>query len=129
MSGRTGKAAIVTKKIPVFNNHFYNAENKSYYWINYGISNNDMTYDKKVNNYSLFDLCWFSYINDVYSQNNKICKIKYRLTEHPYDAMKQFYMFDNSIWALNTITNYKPGYAKFTDCEFIKVQNKNNYML
>lgn len=129
MSGRTGKAAIVTKKIPVFNNHFYNTENKSYYWINYGISNNDMTYDKKVNNYSLFDLCWFSYINDVYSHNNKICKIKYRMTEHPYDAMKHFYMFDNSIWALNTITNYKPGYARFTDCEFIKVQNKNNYML
>ena len=130
MSGRTGKAAIVTKKIPVFNNHFYDASSRSYYWLNYGISTNDMIYDKTVlHNYSLFDLCWYSYINDVYNQNNKVCKIKYRLTDHPYDAMKQFYLFDNSIWALNSITNYKPGYAKFTDCEFVKVQNKNNYMI
>lgn len=129
MSRRTGQAALSVNKIPVFGNHFYDSNSKTNYWLNYQVSTADVSFDKTVKNVSLFDLCWYDYVNDLYNQNNKVCNIKYRLNEHPQDAMKHFYTFDNALWSLNEIKDYKPGYAKYTQCNFVKVQDIKSYTI
>ena len=42
--------------------------------------------------------------------------------------MRKFYYFDNATWILNKIDNYTPGFNNFTNCQFIKIQDKTNYI-
>lgn len=127
------KKSIVTEyaEIPTFSNSFSNWKDKNDNHYILGFTNERCKEDayygskQKVN---LYDLCWDKYLNDVYDKDAKSIEIKYKLKENPKDAMKHFYTFDNAIWRLNKITDYKPGYSKFTKCEFVKVKNIDNYI-
>lgn len=126
MSRRVGQAAINVKKIPVFSNHFYDTTTKTFYWLNFKVSNNDLTYNHGTN-VSLYDLCFKNYVEDVFNENSKITTLKVNLKQHPIDAMKCFYSFDNAVWAMNKITDFKPGRENYTKCSFIKIENIANY--
>lgn len=43
------------------------------------------------------------------------------------DLLRNFYYFNNSVWILNKVNNYNPNAYGTTQCEFIKVQNTDNY--
>lgn len=43
------------------------------------------------------------------------------------NLLRNFYYFNNSVWLLNKINNYNPNAYGTTQCEFIKVQNTDNY--
>lgn len=126
ISGRKGKAANYMAKIPVFGNRFYS--NNMYYYSTYNVSSNYKEFDNKINNTNIFDLCWKNYFTDLYDRNTKVITIKYNLIKHPTEAMREFYTFDGALWCLNKITDYCPGYKRFTKCEFIKIKDLNNYL-
>lgn len=116
--------------LPVFSNKFF-YKNENYFGV-YKTPNADinMTEDKAniYASHNIFELCFKYQFEDLYNKNNKVLNIKYRLREHPKSAMRKFYYFDNATWILNKIDNYTPGFNNFTNCQFIKIQDKNNYV-
>ena len=117
-------------RLPVFSNKFF-YKNENYFGV-YKTPTTDinLTEDKKniYASHNIFELCFKYQFEDLYNKNNKVLNIKYRLREHPKTAMRKFYYFDNSTWILNKIDNYTPGFNNFTNCQFIKIQDKNNYI-
>ena len=43
------------------------------------------------------------------------------------DWLRRFYFWDGSWWMLNRITDYDPTYNGTTKCEFVRINDKNNY--
>lgn len=123
------KVTEMIYKVPVFSNKFnyYNSNYFGLYQTPYNDINLQEDKDNNYSSYNLYDLCFKFQYEDLFNKNNKILNIKYRLRDIPQEAMKKFYYFDNSTWILNKIENYSPGFNNFTQCQFIKIQDKNNY--
>ena len=122
--------AIKIGKIPVFSNKFFYINENYFGTYETPLTDTNLVEDK-TNTYpshNLFELCFKFQFEDLYNKNNKVLNIKYRLREHPKAAMRKFYYFDNATWILNKIDNYTPGFNNFTNCQFIKIQDKNNYV-
>lgn len=124
-NGISGVPAYYEEFPPVFRSYFPDGDTL-YFGTMKGEQNEPM-YKKYVNRVDLYNLCWKSYISDMYNKNNKIVTIKVKLTDLPIDAMKKFYTFNNAVWVINKITDYNID-DYFTKVEFIQVQNKNNYI-
>jgi hypothetical protein len=43
------------------------------------------------------------------------------------DYLREFYFFDNAIWILNKVDSYDINSDATVRCEFVKVQDVNNY--
>lgn len=122
----SGNPVMFEEFIPCFNTHFEydNIE----YWGTMKAEPKEPNIGFTYKNYTdIYNLCWKSYITDLYNKNNKVVTVKYRLTDTPRNAMKKFYTFDNAIWVINKIIDYNID-DYFTKVEFIQVQNKNNYL-
>lgn len=72
---------------------------------------------------------WRSYISDRYSALTRVmtCRVDLRGMKVGQDLFRRFYWFDNAVWALNKVTNHSLTTIDPTECEFIKVQDINNY--
>lgn len=122
-----GIPAYLENRPPVFRSYFTNG-NTAYFGTMKAEPNEPMVDQESYTDYiDLYQLCWKSYIADLYNKNNKIVTIKVKLLEDPIQAMKKFYTFDNAIWVINKIIDYNID-DYFTKCEFIQVQNINNYV-
>ena len=81
---------------------------------------------------SIYDKCWRDYIRDVYDVDTRklTCYVRAIMDDKPWPYwLRRFYWFENSIWALNEITDLNPASLGTTKMEFIKVQDMNNYRL
>ncbi len=79
---------------------------------------------------SIYDKCWKDYIGDLYSVNDRQLSCYVRLLGRPNpDLMRRYFWFDNAIWRLNEIKDWDLNTNTTTLCEFIKVQDMNNYTL
>lgn len=79
---------------------------------------------------SVYDRCWGNYIADMYNTNNRIISAYCLISERPNpDWLRRFYWFNNSIWRLNSISDWNISSYESTKCEFIKVLDRNSYML
>lgn len=79
---------------------------------------------------SIYDRCWRNYINDMYSVNTRRVSCYVYLPKLPsINLLRKFYWWDNSIWRLNAITEWNVASNEPTKCEFIKVQDLDNYAL
>ena len=78
---------------------------------------------------SIYTQFWENYMKDHCNVNSKIVRCKVHFP-HPmsYDSLKKFYWFDGSVWRLNTITNYSLTTKDLVECEFIRVQDVNNFI-
>ena len=78
---------------------------------------------------TIYNRFWKKFIEDQYSVDSRVvsCDV---LLEGKIDeeSLRSFYYFGNSIWVLNAINNYNPAAKYTTNCEFIKVINKDNYL-
>ena len=78
---------------------------------------------------TIYNRFWKKFIEDQYSVDSKVvsCDV---LLEGKIDeeSLRSFYYFGNSLWVLNAINNYNPTAKYTTNCEFIKVINKDNYL-
>ena len=78
---------------------------------------------------NIFDGYWAKYIADRYDDDSAVlnCYVDWRGMQVGIDLFKDFYWFDGCIWALNRIINYSLTTSSPVQCEFVKVQNTNNY--
>lgn len=74
--------------------------------------------------------CWKKYMEDRYSKDTKVmtCKVELSGLQVGQDLLRKFYFYDGSLWALNKITNHSLTTYGPTECEFVQVHDKNNYL-
>ena len=79
---------------------------------------------------TVYDRGWAKYLADRYNVDTKVvkCNVDWRGIQVGEHLLRNFYYFDGAIWVLNKITNHDiTGYGT-TQCEFVKVQSKTNYL-
>lgn len=79
---------------------------------------------------SIYQNYWKSYMEDMYNINSRVLECNVLLQNSPsIELFRKFYWFDNAIWRLNKITDWKIGSSNTTKVQFIKVQDTANYEL
>ena len=80
-------------------------------------------------NSNIFDQYWKRYIGDRYDDDSAVvtCYVDLRGWKVGQELLRQFYAFDGAVWALNRIIDHSLTTDGPTKCEFVKVQDKNNY--
>lgn len=125
--GTTGKIGIWTFMLPIMNNNIFGTNNysQSYYFKepNPKFEHNDFD-----SNACIFDRYWSDYINDVFDKNTKVIECYAFLDEMPVDALRKFYLVNNSLWAIQEITDYNYKSKEPTKLTLIRVKNKYNYI-
>lgn len=77
---------------------------------------------------SVYTQYWQPYIRDRYDVNTRVVECRVYLRERVLgDWLRRFYFWDGSWWMLNRITDYDPTYNGTTKCEFVRINDKNNY--
>lgn len=87
----------------------------------------DVTFASDSSIYAKF---WQSYIGDRYDDDSRVVRCKVNLSGYQVneDLLRSFYYFDGCVWALNRIVNHSLSTWDDTECEFIKVQDTDNYL-
>ena len=133
--GTTGKIGIWTFMLPIMNNNLSEIQNNSSDMMN---NYSQSYYFKEPNpkfeqndfdsNACIFDRYWSDYINDVFDKNTKVIECYAFLDEMPVDALRKFYLINNSLWAIQEITDYNYKSKEPTKLTLIRVKNKYNYI-
>ena len=73
---------------------------------------------------------WKNYMTDRLNVDAKVmtCKVDLRGLQVGRNLIGRICFFDGSLWALESIKNYVLGGDDLTECEFVKVNDKNNYI-
>ena len=125
--GTTGKIGIWTFMLPIMNNNLseMNIYSQSYYFKepNPKFEQNDFD-----SNACIFERYWSDYINDVFDKNTKVIECYAFLDEMPVDALRKFYLINNSLWTIQDITDYNYKSKEPTKLTLIRVKNKYNYI-
>lgn len=79
---------------------------------------------------SIYAQYWSKYITDRYDNDSKVMTCKVNLSGMQVDEslFQSFYFYDGALWALNKIINHSLTTWDDTECEFVKVQDKSNYL-
>lgn len=77
---------------------------------------------------SIYNQFWKKYLNDQFNANTRMvtCYVKFdrRIMEN---ALRKFYWFANRLWVLNKVIDYSVTKFGTVKCEFIAVDDANNY--
>lgn len=86
-----------------------------------------ITYDPES---TIYETAWKAYISDRYDVNTKVmtCRVDFSGIQVSQELLRKFYWYDNSIWVLNAIRNYSLTTYDPVECEFVQVQDKDNYL-
>lgn len=78
---------------------------------------------------SIYAQYWRRYLSDRYAVDSRVCEcyVDLRGLQVGNRLFRNFYYFDNAVWALNKISNYSMNTIGSTLCEFVKIQNIQNY--
>lgn len=78
---------------------------------------------------TIYENWWKSYLKDLYDADTRVmtCKVDLRGFFVNQTLMRNFFWYGNSIWRLNKISNHSLTTWDDTECEFIRVIDKNNY--
>lgn len=79
---------------------------------------------------TIYDRFWRGYIADRYDVDTKVmtCRVDFSGIRVSQDLLRKFYWYDNSLWVLNKIKNYSLTTFDPVECEFVQVQDKDNYL-
>lgn len=79
---------------------------------------------------TIYARCWANYLVDRFSLNTKVvrCKVDLSGFQVGQEMLRKFYWFGNSLWSLNAIRNYSLTTYDSAECEFIQVQDIDNYL-
>ena len=117
--------------IPIFQRYFYGREWTIKNSLDFGVPSEmdipQITYKEDTTIYSKF---WKKYLRDRYDVNTKVmtCRVNFGGLQVGQDLLRKFFWFDNSLWVLNRISNYSLTTYDPVECEFVQVQDKNNYL-
>jgi hypothetical protein len=92
------------------------------------LDNPDIDVEATAN--SIYAQYWRRYLGDRYSVDSRVCEcyVDLRGLQVGNRLFRNFYYFDNAVWALNKISNYSMNTIGSTLCEFVKIQDISNYM-
>lgn len=78
---------------------------------------------------TIYDNHWKRYIEDRYDMDTTIirCKVNLGGFRIGNNLLRNFYWFENTWWVLNKIINHSLTTYDQTECEFVRVQDKDNY--
>ena len=78
---------------------------------------------------TLYDRAWKAYLRDRLGGDTKVmsAKVDLRGLNIGQGLLRRFYWFEGANWVLNKISNYSLTTFDLTDCEFIQVQDVDNY--
>lgn len=76
---------------------------------------------------TIYNKFWDSFYKDQFDINTKKVTCFVKLDYANQEMLRKFYWFDNSIWILNKIDSFDINSNNTVRCEFIKVQDMNNY--
>lgn len=126
-SGSAGSKYI--SEIPKFGRMIIksNAVSKSLDWgIPKEIGIPSVSADKEASLYSNY---WKAYLSDLYDDDTRVmnCKVNLRGLPVNQKLLGSFFWYENAIWVLNKISNYSLTTFDDAECEFIKVNDIDNY--
>lgn len=72
---------------------------------------------------------WQVYIRDRFNCDTRVLKCRVHLDglQVGQGLMRRFFWYEGSLWALNKISNYSLTTWDPVECEFVQVQDKDNY--
>ena len=73
---------------------------------------------------------WSAYMNDRFNGNTKVlrCRVDFSGIQVGQELLRKFFYFRGAIWVLDKVTNHSVTTDDLTECEFVQVQNKANYL-
>lgn len=125
----TGDDAL---KIPTFNRYRMGAFAENIRdSLDFGIPRQldipNVTYKQGI---TIYERGWMNYMRDRYDENTKVmkCRVDFSGMQVNQGLLRKFYWYENSLWVLNKITNYSLTTYDPVECEFVQVQDKDNYL-
>lgn len=116
--------------IPSFSRYLY-ADGKIVRSLDFGIPAElnmpNYSHDQEA---AIYARAWRRYMADRYDENTKVmtCRVNLSGLQVGNDLLRKFYFYENSLWVLNKVMNHSMTTWDSTECEFIQVQNKDNYI-
>lgn len=79
---------------------------------------------------TIYEKGWKKYLSDRYDADTKVmtCRVNFAGIQVNRELLRKFYWFDNCLWVLNKIKNYSLTTFDPVECEFVQVQDKDNYL-
>ena len=79
---------------------------------------------------TIYAKAWKDYVADRLDKDTKVLRCRVRLDglQVGQGLLRKFYWYRGSLWALNKITNYSLTTYDPAECEFIQVQDIDNYV-
>lgn len=128
--------SVKRKTLPSFRRcHTYDVDgddviNESFEWGLPKARGVNGVYDESTNPATIYNRWWQAYLSDRYDDDTfkMTCKVDLRGLKVGQGMLRQFYYYDGAVFALNRIINHSLTTWDDTECEFVKVQDINNYI-
>lgn len=127
-AGGAGNDAI---RIPTFSRYTYGNGYKIDNSLDFGIPRQfDIPGIIHGDGCTIYERAWKKYMSDRYDENTKVmtCHVNFSGIPVSQALLRKFYWYDNSIWVLNRIINYSLATFDPVECEFVQVQDRDNYL-
>lgn len=117
-------------RVPIFQRYLYSTEWNISDSLDFGIPKElnipEVTYSENATIYAKY---WSRYIRDRYDIDTKVmrCFVDFGGMQVGSDLLRQFYWYEGSLWVLNAIKNYSLTTYDPVECEFVQVQDIDNY--
>lgn len=118
-----------SKPIPKFGRYVFNGSTITHS-LDFGVPERidipGITHNEGANVYSRF---WRAFFADRYNADTRVVRAKVNLQgmQVGESLLRNFYFFEGCWWVMNKIINYSLTSDAPVECEFIRVQEKNNY--
>lgn len=118
-----GDKTAFVNNLPSFRRRYGN------YSLDWGKPLETFTAEDTENLIPIYDRYWKSYLTDRYNTDTKrmVCKVNLTGLKVDKNLMKKRFYYDGALWVLNKINNYSLTTDGLTECEFIKVNNWDNF--
>lgn len=80
---------------------------------------------------TLYAQWWEAYLSDRYAADTRVltCRVNLRGLPVGQSLLRRFYWIDNALWTMNAIRNHSMSTYDLTECEFVRVQDRDAYMI
>ena len=117
--------------IPIFQRYVYGNIHLIEHSLDFGVPKEmDIPGVSIAEGCTIYERGWKKYISDRYDVNTKVmtCRVNFAGIPVTQELLRKFYWYDNSLWVLNAIRNYSLTTYDPVECEFVQVQDKDNYL-
>ena len=117
--------------IPIFNRYNAGYDTEINWSLDYGIPREvdipGVAFN--VEKGSLYLRFWKAYLSDLLNEDTKVmkCRVDLRGLEVGQSLLGRFFYYEGAVWVLNKIKNYSLTTWDPVECEFVQVQNVDNY--